>query len=592
VTAVQAETTANVVFRAGLESFYGAASGERRRLFLDQRLQIHSARRGASATRPAFAQSLTALLVAVAVLLLIACANLANLLLARGAARRSEIALRVSLGASRARLIRQLVTESLTLAAVGAAGAVVVAFMLHGVFARMIATSDADFRMSFALDPAASAFVLLSTLAATLVFGVFPAWQVTKADVGMSLREQGRGSAGTLYQLRSGRVLVALQLALSLPLLIGAGLLARTFHNLQHADLGYPAEHLLLVRVDLREGDYDEPRRAAALRGLTEEIRRIPGVRSVSFSQLGVFSGGESSETVDVEGYTPKGDQDRDSALDVVGPGYFAALGGSLSHGREVLDSDAPNAPKVCVVNEAFARQFFQGRNPIGMRVTTAGDERRTVYQVVGVAKNVHTRSVKDAVEPRFYLATAQHLETADSPTFLIRTSQDAAPGIEAVRRVIQRVDGTLPILSATTVEDQMAPLTAQDRTTAQLALAFGSVALALAAVGLYGVLSYGISRRTSEIAIRLALGAQARRVVSMILGETMSLVALGLVLGGALAYVASRLIGSRLYGVAPEDPLTLALATGILVFVAVGAAYLPARRASKLEPMAALREG
>jgi predicted permease len=592
VTPKQAEARANAIFRAGLEAFYGDASGERRRTLLDQRLQIHSARRGASPTRPEFSQSLTALLAAVGVLLLIACANLANLLLARGTARRSEIALRLSLGASRGRLIRQLVTESLTLAILGAAGAVVVSSVLHGVFVRMIATSDADFRMAFALDPVVSVFVLSMTVAATLAFGVFPAWHITKADVGETLREQGRGAVGTFRRLRSGRILVALQLALSLPLLIGAGLLAQTFYNLQRADLGYAAEHLLLARVDFREAGYDGARRTGVLQQLTQEIGRIPGVRSVSFSQLGIFSGGESNETIEVEGYTPKGDKDRDSALDVVGPGYFATVGAQLSLGREVLESDRVNAPKICVINEAFAKQFFENRNPIGLRVTAVGDSDRTAYQVVGVAKNIRTQSIKDAVAPRFFLATAQHLETANAPTFLIRTAAEAALGVEAVRRAIQRVDGSLPIVSATTIETQMAPQVAQDRMTAQLATMFGSVALALAAIGLYGVLSYGILRRRSEIAIGLALGAQARRVISMILGETMWLVAIGLVVGGTLAYAASRLIDSRLYGVAPEDPLTLLLAIGVLVLVATSAAYLPARRASRLDPMAALRQG
>jgi predicted permease len=592
VTMVQAEDRANAIFHAGLESFYGASTGERRRQFLDQRLQIHSARRGASPARPEFSQSLTALLAAVAVLLLIACANLANLLLARGAARRSEIALRLSLGASRGRLVRQLVTESLTLAMIGAAGAVAVASVLHGVFARMIATSDSDFRMAFVLDPTVMVFVLSITVAATLVFGVFPAWQATKADVGTTLKEQGRGAAGTLRQLRSARVLVALQLALSLPLMISAGLMAQTFYNLRRANLGYPAEHLLLARVDLQEGGYDRARRARVLGALSDEIRRIPGVRAVTFSTLGLFSGGESSETVEVEGFTPKRQEDRDSALDVVGPGYFTALRAPLRIGREILEGDQLDGPKVCVVNEAFAKRFFEGRNPVGMRVTTAGDDRRTDYQVVGVVRNIRTQNLKDAVEPRFFLAAGQHLDALGAPTFLIRTDAKAAPGIDAVRRAVQRAAGSLPILSAATIEDQIAPLTAQDRTTAQLAIAFGSVALVLAAVGLYGVLSYGISRRTGEIAIRIALGAQTRRVVSMIMRETLWLVVFGLAAGGGLADAAARLIDSRLYGVAPEDPLTLIFATGLLVLVAASAAYLPARRASKLDPMAALRQG
>jgi putative ABC transport system permease protein len=307
VTQIQAEAQTNAIFQAGLESFYGAAAtGDRRSEVLDQRLQISSGARGASPTRREFSQSLTVLLVAVGVLLLIACANLANLLLPRGAARKAEIALRLSLGARRRRLIRQLATESLVLAAIGGVAAIAVAYVFHGALVRMMAESDPRFEISFALDPLILSFVLDVTLAATLLFGVFPALQVTRTDAGASLKEQSRGAVGTFGQLRSGRLLVSLQLALSLPLLVGAGLLARTVYNLQRADLGFTAERLLLVRVDLREAGYEPARRDSVLRDLVGQIQRIPGVQSTSFSQLSVFSGGESSKTIEVEATRPK----------------------------------------------------------------------------------------------------------------------------------------------------------------------------------------------------------------------------------------------------------------------------------------------
>jgi predicted permease len=592
VTPAQAEAQANAIFHAGLESFYGAtASGERRREFLDQRLRILPGGRGASPVRNQFAHTLTALLAAVGVLLLIACANLANLLLARGAARKPEIALRLSLGASRGRLIRQLVTESLALAAMGGMAAIAVAYFLHGGLVRMIAESDPRFRMSFAPDPLVMAFTLAATLAAALLFGVFPAWQATKTGAGASLKEQSRGAIGSFRQMRTGRFLVSLQLALSLPLLVGAGLLARTVYNLQRADLGFPAERLLLVRVDLREALQDATRTDSLLRELLGQLQRIPGVRAASLSQLGVFSGGESSSSIEVEGYAPKGDHDRGSAVDVVGPGYFSTLGVPIRLGREILESDRREAPKVCVINEAFAKRFFDRRNPIGMRVASVDNDKRTAYQVVGVAKNARAQNLRGDVEPRFFVAAQQAPASAKSPTLLIRTASESAPVLAAVRKTIQRVDAALPILSAKSIEAQMAPLTAQDRTTAQLAVVFGCVALTLAAIGLYGVLAYGIARRRGEIAVRIALGARPGRVVSMILGETIGLVGAGLALGGGLAYAASHLIDSLLFGVAPQDPLTLVLATGLLLLVALSAAYLPARRASKLDPMVALRQ-
>jgi predicted permease len=592
VTQAQADARANAVFRAGLESFYGSvASEERRRELLDQRLRVQPGARGASESRHEFSSSLTALLGAVGVLLLIACANLANLLLARGAARRSEIAIRLSLGASRGRLMRQLITESLALAVMGGVAGLAAAWLLHGALVRMVAESDRHFQMSFALDPLVLAFALSATLAAALLFGVLPAWQATKNETGATLKEQGRSATGSIGRMRSGRFLVSLQLALSLPLLVGAGLLARTVYNLQRIDLGFPAERLLLVRVDFAEAGYDTARSESVRRELLGQLQRIPGVRAASYSQLGVFSGGESVSGIAVEGFTPQEDRDRHSALDVVGPGYFATLGVHVVLGREILESDHAAAPKVCVINEAFAKRFFNGRNPVGMRITAIDENKRTPYQVVGVAKNARTHTLRDDVAPRYFVAAMQHPGAASSPTFLIRPATETAPVLAAVRKTIQHVDAALPILAARTLEERMAPLTAQDRTTAQLAVVFGCVALTLAAIGLYGVLSYSIARRKGEIAIRIALGAQAGRVIAMILGETAGLVIIGLAAGAGLAYAASRLIASQLYGVAPEDPLTLTLAIGLLMLAALIAAYLPARRASKLDPMTALRQ-
>jgi predicted permease len=586
VSYAQAEAQANAVFLAGLESFYGAsATGERRRVLLDQRLHVRSGARGASSTRSELSSSLTAILAAVGVLLLIACANLANLLLARGTARKPEIALRLSIGASRGRLIRQLVTESLVLAAIGAMAAVGVAYVLHPALVRMIMEVDDSFRMTFALDPIVLIFVVVVAVAAAVLFGSLPAWQVTKAEPGESLKEQSRGTIATRGQTRSGRLLVGLQLALSLPLLVGAGLMARTVYNLQHADVGFAAERLLLVRVDLREPGYEVPRRESVMRELVDEISRVPGVRGTSFSQLGLFSGGESSATVAVEGHTPKGDDDRDSAFDRVGPKYFSTLGVPVILGRDLQESDRGDAPKVCVINEAFVQRFFERRNPLGLRVKLNDEDGGTSYQVVGVVRNIRMQGLRGAVEPRFYLPT-----TELTPTLLVRTAAEAAPLLEAVRKTIRRVDPAVPIISASSIEEQMAPLTAQDRSTAQLAAAFGCVALLLGAIGLYGVLSYGVARRTAEIAVRIALGARPSTVTSMILRETVGVVVAGLALGGVLAFLGSRLIGSRLYGVAPQDPLTLVLATGVLLVVALAAAYLPAKRASKLDPIAALR--
>jgi predicted permease len=591
-TSAQVEAEANAVLQSSLEAFYGsAASGERRREFLDQHLDVRSAARGASSRRVAFADSLAALMAAVGVLLLIACANLANLLLARGAARRAEMSVRLSLGAGRGRLIRQLVTESLALAALGGIAAVAVSYVFHQALVGMLAESDSSFRMDFSLDLLVSVFLFTVTLVAGLLFGLLPAWQVTRTNAGATLKEQWRGAIGSRAQLRSGRALVGLQLALSLPLLVGAGLLGRSAYDVQRVELGFAAERLLLMRVDLRSVVPDHVRRNQVSETILEQIRRVPGVTAATFSQLGIFSGSFSNRDVEVEGHVAAGDKDRASTFDAVGPRYFSTLGAPITLGRDISEGDRADAPRVAVINEAFAERFFARRNPLGLQITVIeSDDARTTYRVVGVARNTRTDNVRGEIEPRVFVPSSQLPSESGSPTFLIRSQGEPSSIVGGLRDAIEKAGSGLPITSVRTVEERMAPLTAQDRTTAQLTLAFAAVALTLAAIGLYGVLSYGVARRTGEIAIRIALGAQPRRVITMILGETTLVVAAGLAAGMGLAYAASRLVDSRLYDVAPRDPATFALATSLLLVVALVAAYLPARRASRLEPTAALR--
>ena len=591
VSLAEAEARANAIFQADLQSFYGAtASDDRGRELLNQRLEVRPAAGGASSMRTELSDSLTALMAGVGVLMLIACANLANLLLARGAARRAEMMLRLSLGAGRGRLVRQLVTESLALAAAGGVAAVAVAYVLYRALVLMLAEGDPNFAIDFAFGLRVSAFLVAATVTAALLFGLLPAWQATATDSAAALKEYGRGALGSRAQTRSGRALVSLQLALSLPLLVGAGLLARTAYNVQGIDHGFTTGRLLLVRVELQTAAEDPVRRSTLRRALLDRIQKTSGVSAASFSQLGVFTGSFSSRSIEVEGNAATAGQDVESTFDDVGPGYFTTLGVRLLQGRDILDSDGLESPRVCVINEAFARRFFERRNPIGMRLTEIDDESaRTSYQIVGVARDARTHNLRGDVEPRVFTAATQRPSSVANPIFIVRSHTDL-PVASAVRQAIQQVRADVPITSARTAEERKAPLTAQDRATARLAVAFAAVALTLAAIGLYGVLSYGVARRTSEIAIRIALGAQPRRVITMILGETALVVAAGLVAGVGLAYAASRLVDSRLYGVAPRDPVTFALATSLLLVVALVAAYLPARRASRLEPTAALR--
>jgi predicted permease len=591
VTPAQAEAQSNTIYKTHLESFYSGVSQERRGEYLDQRLRLHSAARGISWARGAFSSSLAALLVAVGVLLLIACANLANLLLARGAGRKPEMAVRLSLGADRRRLVRQLMTESGVLAFMGGAAGLALAYFLHAGLVYLMRLSDSDFRMDLAVSPLLLAFTAATVIAAALLFGILPALQTTNTSAGAALKEQGRGATGSRNRMRWRRLLVSVQLALSLPLLVCAGLLAQTFRNLQRVDLGYPAEGLLQVRLDTRTAGYEPARRDALLRDLRNEFRALPGVRNMSFAHNGVFTGTDSGLTIEVEGYTPKGDNDRGAGYDLVGPDYFSTVGVPILMGREILETDTAAALKIAVINEAFARQFFEGRNPIGMHFSSVRGDQRVLHEIVGVAKDTRTLLVRGGVRPRYYIPATQAFDPTNvRANLLIRAAGEPGPILASVRRILQRRDATLPVLYARTVTEQIEPQIAQDRAMAQLAGVFALVALALATIGIYGVLSYSVARRSGEIAIRMALGAPSRRVLAMILRETTGVIAMGLVLGAALAYGATRLIQNQLLGVSASEPLTPALAIALLLAAALIAAYIPARRASRMDPSVSLR--
>jgi predicted permease len=586
VSAAQAQASANAVFQNGLKAYYGAAlpPGQARE-FLDQRLAVKPAAGGASNIRRSLADPLKILQVAVGVILLIACCNLANLLLARGAARQREIALRLWLGASRPRVIRQLLTESLAMAFAGGVAGLVLAYAFNRGLVYLMAQSDDTVNLGFGLDPRVLLFSIAVTVAAAAAFGVLPALLTTRVAPA-----QNRASASG-GQLQWGRALVALQLALSLPLLAGAGLLIRTLSNLQNVDLGYPRHQLAVARVDLAVAGYELPRREPLARQMLEEIKRLPGVRAASYSENGLFSGTDSADEIEVEGYVRKGEGDRGSRWDQVGPGYFTTAGVRMLMGRDINDGDQPGSAKVCVVNEAFARKFFANRNPLGMHISTSYGDRKLVHQVVGVATNSRTHQLRGEVDPRYFVPLTQPLGENDGVVFLVRTGSDPAPVLKALQETIRRKDPAIGINHLELVEDRVNRRVAQDRTMARLAAIFGVVAILLSAVGLYGVLAYGVARRRVEIGIRIALGAEPLRVIRMIVGEAAGTILAGLMIGAALAYAGARLIQSRLYGVQPNDPATVGAAVALLTLIALTAAYVPARQASLVEPMRALRQ-
>jgi predicted permease len=578
VTAQRAEVEANAVFKASLEAHYGTSAQGTRESPLDQNLHVSPAATGASAIRGKFSDPLNILLAAVGVVLLIACANLANLLLARGAARQSEIGLRLSLGASRGRIVRQLFTESLVLAAIGGAAGIACAYLLHRALAAMIAESVQTFQMDFRMDPLIFGFTLAATLGSAILFGLLPAWQATRAP--------GRFARRAPW----GRLLVSAQLALSVPLLVGAGLLAGTLYNLQRVDLGYPADHVLAVRLDTLVAGYGLERTLAVLEDLRGQFQRIPGVLGVSYSKNGVFGGRNSGDDVEVEGFTAMKDDDHYSAYDMVGPRLFTSLGIPIRRGRDITEEDRAGGKQVAVINHAFAERFFAGRNPIGMRITNVDGAERTSMEVVGVLAPARMARVRGEVQPVYYVPMTQPLSLPDGGTFAIRTVNEASSILNVVRDIIRRTDRDVSILWARSVEERIEEQLVQDRVSARLAVVFGGVAVVLAAIGLYGLLSYGVARRVGEISIRLALGALPIRVVGMLLRETSVLVIAGLAAGGVLAYGAARLVANQLYGLTASDPLIIGGAVGLLLLAAFVAAWFPAWRASRLDPAIALR--
>jgi predicted permease len=589
VTLDRAQADANVVFQQGLARYYGSlGDAGMRKQFLDQRLRLSPAATGASSLRRSFSEPLYVLLGGAALVLLIACSNLGNLLLARTTARGREMAVRLALGASRRRLIRQLMTESLCLAALGGLAGLLLAFLLRAGLLRLVSSTIA---LPSALDNRVLGFIFLVTVAAGLLLGLLPALRITRTEAATGLREQGRGITGSAAWLRVGKLVVVGQLALSLPLLIGAGLLVRTLVNLQHVDLGYSKDELVTVRIDAQAAGYDHGRQTMAFDTLLGRIRSIPGVRAATYSNNGLFGGSDNGDEVIVEGYTRTGRGDSGSSYDHIGPGYFSTLGIPVLLGREITEEDRVGGRMVCVINETFARRFFSGRTPIGLHVTQAYAEDRHTYEVVGVVRDSRQNRLRGDVEHRFYVPASQPASSLDGVTFLIRPRDGDAAIVTEVRRLLQQAEPMMSIRRADTLGAAIDERIVQDRMLARLSIAFGVVAALLAAMGLYGVLSYGVARRTNEIGIRKALGAQQRTLAGMILRETGVLLLVGLLAGAGLAAAAIRLITSRLYGLSPNDPVSVAAAIAGLALVAGLAAWLPAYRASRVDPLVALRQ-
>lgn len=591
----RAKADLNVVFQQVLN---GPAKSK---IEADDMAELHKSQinvveggRGFSDLRPGFHEPLYLLMGMVVLVLLIACVNVSNLLLARASARRKEIAVRLSIGASRARLVRQLLTESLLLSFGGAAfGLLLASWGTHALLRLSLGRLGQD-KLQASLDPRVLAFTAAVALLTGILFGLIPALRSFKFEVTPALKES---STATSSESKAsgwnwGKALVVSQVALSVLVLFAAGLLVRSLSNLQNVDFGYNREHLLLIRTDPLSADYKPPKLSQFYDEVARRLANLPGVRGVSASMNGLFSGSESATTMKVEGYVPAHDEDRTIYLDAVGPDYFSTLGVSMILGRDIRPQDTATSPQVVVVNEAMARFYFKDSNPIGKKIWADDDEHRKLppYEIVGVARNAQDHDLHQQVQRRFYVPIAQYPDALSNLNFEVRTVGDHQAVVEAARKEIAAFDSRVPVLRIRTLNELVNNSINNEIMIARLSSFFGVLALLLACVGLYGVMSYAVSGRTREIGVRMAVGASRQDVLLMVLRGAMTLIVVGVLIGIPAAFATSRLIQSMLFHLTAFDPLSMGAVILLLGAVATIAGLIPARRATKVNPMVALR--
>jgi predicted permease len=589
----QAQASANVSLHQFLMEEAGSQpTADYQQSMASSYIKLAPGARGISGLRVAYSKALQMLMVIVGLVLLIACANVGNLLLSRAAARKAEISLRLALGASRFRIVRQLLTESLLLAAFGGVVGILLAQWGVKILVALVAkTSPLD------VQPDLSILVFTAAVStfAGLVFGLVPALSASKSDLTTAIKEKsarGGDRRRGRFGLASG--LVVAQVGLSMVLLAGAGLFARSLMKLAEADVGFNRDNVLLLSLDPRLGGYKPAQLSALYRQIIDRLRELPGVQSATIASFSPISGQGRNSTVSVRGYTPRPGEDRDVNDILIGPDYCRTLGVPLLLGREIDIRDTPASQKVAVVNQSFAQYFFHGENPIGRRIFFGDEddpERGEDLEIVGVIGDVRYESAKEQAGRTAYRPILQVQDSdAYNSNIQIRTSGDAASIAPTVRAVLKQIDSNLPVYGINTLRAQLSGALQRETLIAELVSFFGFLALLLACIGLYGVMAHGVVRRTKEIGIRMALGAERRGIVWMVMRETMLLVLVGIVIGVPVALGAARLISSQLFGLSPADPFSLIVSALVLVGVASLAGFLPARKASKVNPLTALR--
>lgn len=594
VSVQQAEAAMATIFRPILEfelTLPNMPNSKRfREEFTNKRLELRPAAQGINDLRDRWRTPVIALMSMVGLVLLIACANVAGLLLARATARRREIAVRLAIGAGRMQIVSQLMIESITLAVLGGGLGLLLSSWIMDALLRLLPVDSFRTVISGGIDFRLFLFSLGLSLITGLAFGVVPAIQISRPDLLPALKDQRVSSKGDNRPSRFRRGLVTAQVALSLILLVASGLFARSLYNILKFDPGFRTEHLLSFALDPATIGYDHDRAAHFYRTLVDRFRSMPGIVSVGAANLAPLSGENRSSNVTVEGYAATEDEYVGAAVNRVSSGYFRTMRINLLSGREFNERDVANSPKVGVVNEAFVKKYFSNRQPLSKKFRFGSGNGVLDVEIVGIVANSKHGDLRENVGPFVYIPYEQS-EQAEVLHFFLRMSGSNSAGLPGlVRQVVRGLDVKMPVFAMKTMQVQIEENAYRERLTAILSIAFGVLATLLAAIGLYGVIAFSVSRRTSEIGIRMALGAQRGSVLWLVMREVALVASIGVTIGMAVATALARTVESQLFGMKANDPLTFGLAACALLFVTAMAGYLPAARASRINPTRALR--
>ena len=571
------------------EAAFAKASPYMKQQFLKMSIDVLPASKGRSSLRRQFSTPLLVLMATVALVLLIACANVANLLIARAASRQKEIAVRLALGAGRSRIISQLLVESLLLSVTGGIAGLGLAVWMDRVLMGFLPRSTVPLSLSATPDWRILLFNFGLAVVTGIVFGLVPALQATRPDVAPTLKDQA-GSVSGGFSVGLRKTLVVAQVSLSLLLLIGAGLFIRSLQNLKDLDPGFRTGNLIAFKVDPTLNGYPTERCRSFYHRLKETLDALPGIQASSLAVVPVLEGDEWDQWVTIDSYKPKQGELPDPHMNFVSPGHFNTLQVAILAGRDFRATDQLKATKVAIVNEAFSKKYFGGLNAVGHQFGMGIDPgTKTDITIVGVVHDTKYESMRDEIPVEVFRPFEQ-LEFSTGMTAYVRTARDPKQAFPMIRKTVQELDANLPVFDMTTLEKQMDDSLVTERLVATLSTSFGFLATLLAAIGLYGVMAYTVARRTREIGIRMAIGAATGDVLWLVMREVVVLLAIGIGVALPAALILTRYVRAQLYGIQPVDPASIVIATAGIAAVAALAGYLPARRATRVDPIRALR--